>query len=101
GKPGIVVLQLTGNADFKQSAFVLGDKKQLQLVAYNFGEQAARGTLEVKGGEVESHELEVKPGERATREIAVKAAGELSVAFESEKSGRAIVSARIVESASP
>lgn len=101
GKPGNVVLQLTGNADFKQSAFVLGDKKELQLVAYNFGEKAASGTLKVKGGEVESREFEIKPGERATREIAVKAAGDLSVTFEPEKGGRAVVSARVVESAAP
>jgi hypothetical protein len=101
GKPGSVVLQLLGHTDFKQSAFVLGDKKQLQLVAYNFGEQAARGTLSVQGGTSDARELEIAPGGRTTREIAVDAPGELSVTFDSGKSGHAMVSARIVQGTSP
>jgi hypothetical protein len=101
GKPGTVVLQLVGHPDFKQSAFVLDDGKKMQLVAYNFGEQPARGKLNVRGGKIQAGELEIAPGDRMTREIAVDAAGELSVTFEAGKSGRAIVTARVVESASP
>jgi hypothetical protein len=101
GKPGSVVLQLLGHPDFKQSAFVLGDKKQLQLVAYNFGEQPARGTLSIRGGTIEAGELEMSPGDRTTREITVDTPGELGVVFDSGKSGRAIVSARIVRGAAP
>ena len=60
GKPGSVVLQLLGHSDFKQSAFVLDDSKKMQLVVYNFGEQAARGAVRVRGGKTETGELELR-----------------------------------------
>ncbi len=100
GKPGSVVLQLLGHSDFKQSAFVLDDSKKMQLVAYNFGEQAARGVVRVRGGKTETGELEIAPGDRVTREITVDGPGEVSVTFDSGKSEHAIVSSRIVRAAS-
>jgi hypothetical protein len=101
GKAGLVVLQLVGNTDFKQSAFVLGDKRRLQLVAYNFGEEAVRGALSVRGGSVDGGDVEIAPGDRMTRDVMVEASGELSVTFDAGKRGHAIVSARIAQGASP
>ena len=44
-----VVLQLLGKTDFKQSAFLLDAAKELRLVAYNFGDKAARGKISLQG----------------------------------------------------
>ena len=96
GKASPVVLQLIGKTDFKQSAYVLDSKKQLQLVAYNFGKETARGELKIKGGTADKRSLDVPPGERVTQEVAVDGPGELTVQFNAGKSGHAIVAARVV-----
>ncbi len=95
-----VVLQLVGTTDFKQSAYVLDSKKQLQLVAYNFGEHPAAGDLTIEGGTTDKSALEIPPGERVTRVVAVDGPGELTVQFNADKSDHAIVAARVVN-ASP
>ncbi len=100
GKASPVVLQLVGTTDFKQSAYVLDGKKQLQLVAYNFGKETARGELKIKGGTAEKIALEIPPGERVTREVAVDGPSELTVQFNAGKPDHAIVAARVVN-ASP
>ena len=100
GKASPVVLQLVGTTDFKQSAYVLDGKKQLQLVAYNFGKETARGELKIKGGTADKIALEIPPGERVTREVAVDGPGELTVQFNASKPDHAIVAARVVN-ASP
>ena len=64
-----VVLQLIGEGDEKQSAFLIDKSKELRLVAYNFGDEQVSGTLTMEGAIGESGSVELAPGARAERTI--------------------------------
>ena len=71
-----MVLQLIGKGDAGQSAFRLDETNELRLVAYNFGEKAARGKLSVEGAASGTGEIEIGPGGREERTITSRWAGE-------------------------
>jgi hypothetical protein len=97
GKPSSVVLQLLGKGDFKQSAFVVGDTKQLRLAAYNFSTKPARGKLTIEGATASDNtplEIELNPGERKELPLTATSTGTVTVKFQPPGAESAIVSAR-------
>jgi hypothetical protein len=93
------VLQLLGQTDFKQSAFVTGQSKELHLVAYNFSHKPARGKLSSQGATGVPDELDIAPGGREERTIQSDGSAQLSVRLDLGDVGKAIVAARIVATA--
>jgi hypothetical protein len=94
GKACPVVLQLLGATAFEQSAFFIGESKQLKLVAYNFGNDPARGTLVIEGAAGGAGEITIAPGARDERTTEVDGAGRVSASLDLGDDGKAIVSAR-------
>lgn len=99
GKASPVVLQLLGKGDEKQSAFLLDETMQLRLVAYNFGEKAARGSLHVEGATGATDEIEIAASGREERTIKVHVPGKVTARLELGEAGQAIVSARVMTAA--
>jgi hypothetical protein len=97
GKPCPVVLQLVGKGEVKQSAFQMDDSKELRLVAYNFSEQPARGTLRLQGGTSETNEINIPRGGREVRAIKLDGPGRVTAQVDLGQAGRAIVSANAIE----
>lgn len=89
-----VVLQLVGDADFKQSAFRLDKSNELRLVAYNFGDRQARGKLRIEGATGQSAEVTIEPGGKAEQLLQVKEPGQVTVRLDLGNLGEAIVSAK-------
>jgi len=98
-KPCPVVLQLIGPTDFKQSSFQLDNSKQLRLIAYNFGETAASGKLNMEGATADWKELELAPGAREERNITVAGPGSVNARLDFGDGVQAIVSARVIAAA--
>jgi hypothetical protein len=96
GQPTPVVLQLLGKTDFKKSAFLLDESKQLRLAAYNFGDKPVRGTLKLSGATAEHSDVQLQPGER--QELSLTADGSPQVTARLDLSGgvHAIVSAKVL-----
>jgi hypothetical protein len=90
-----LVLQLIGKTDFKHSAFVLDETRQLKLVAYNFGDKPARGTLRVEGGRLLKDPGEFAIGAGDQKEVTIIADGDKPVTVRMEGPDPAIVSARV------
>lgn len=99
GKACPVVLQLLGQTDFKQSAFVTGSSKDLRLVAYNFSGTPAHGNLTSQGATGVPNEIEIPPGGREERTIQSDGSPQLSVQLDLGDMGKAIVAARTVATA--
>jgi hypothetical protein len=97
GKASPVVLQLLGTTDFKQSVFVTGKSKDLKLVAYNFGKNAASGKLTVEGGTSSSNRLSIPPGGREERTITTNNTDKVTVRLDLGSEGTPIVSARLAK----
>jgi len=95
GKPCPVVLQLVGQGDVKQSAFRLDDSKELHLIAYNFGDRVARGTLTFQGAAGPAGEIAIAPGAREQRTVKSDGKGSVIVRLDLGDLGRAIVSGRV------
>jgi hypothetical protein len=93
-KPCPVVLQIVGQSDSKQSAFVLNETKQLRLAAYNFGNAAAEGKLKLEGATGGPAEVSLPTGAR--QEWTITASGPQQVTAKLDLAGgqSAIVSAR-------
>jgi hypothetical protein len=98
-----VVLQLVGKTDFKQSAFVLDDKRQLNLIAYNFGTKPATGRLVIQGGQLKDDgDVQIGAGGRKEQAIVVDGNGPVTLRLDlAEELGSAIVSARVVATTQP
>lgn len=97
-KPGAacpVVLQIIGAGDVNQSAFILDPSKQLRLVAYNFGEKPAKGTLTVEGATGGAGKIEIPAGGREERILKIDGPGKVIVHGNMGDVGNAIVSARV------
>jgi hypothetical protein len=99
GTPCPVVLQLIGKGDVKQSAFQLDPANELQLVAYNFGQKMARGTLNVEGATGGPADMEIAPGAREEWTLKSDGRGNVGVRFEDQDTGQAVVSGRVIKSA--
>jgi hypothetical protein len=99
GKACPVVLQLVGKGDVKQSAFRLDETNELRLVAYNFGDNAARGELSIEGATGATGELEIEPGGREERTIKADGPGQVTVQLDLADDGNAVVSARVMAAA--
>jgi hypothetical protein len=95
GKACPVVLQLLGPTDFRQSAFRVDQTKELRLVAYNFGDQAARGTLKLEGVTTDRPEVEIESGGRVERTVRVDGTGKATIRLDLGDAGAAVVSARL------
>jgi hypothetical protein len=95
GKSCPVVLQLIGKGDTNESAFRLDQSKQLQLVAYNFGDKPVRGQLQIDGASSISGKIEIAPGARENRTIKAKGDGIVTARINLCDAGHAIVSARV------
>lgn len=93
-----IVLQLIGKGDAALSAFRLNDAHELKLVAYNFGDQAARGALSAAGATVDGGPMEIEPGRRQERTIKVDNADSVTVRLDLGGLGQAVVSARATTS---
>jgi hypothetical protein len=91
-----VVLQLIGQTDFKQSAFILGKTKDLRLVAYNFGQTPAHGKLSAEGATDAAGEIEIAPGGRVEKTIKADGPGKVTVRLDLGEGEHAVVSARVV-----
>ena len=96
GKACQVVLQLIGKGDAAQSAFRLDETKQLLLVAYNFGDKAARGNMSVEGAVGAAGDIEIGPGGAKERTIKVDRPGKVTVRLEMRDVGHAVVSGRVI-----
>jgi hypothetical protein len=96
GKPSPVVLQFLGNADFKQSGFLLDKTKTLRILAYNFAEKVERGQLSVEGASGAAGAIELAPGAREERTVELSHPGQVSATLNLDDGSHAIVSARIV-----
>jgi hypothetical protein len=96
GKPSPVVLQLLGPTDFKRSAFVLDETKDLRFVAYNFGQTPAHGKLNAEGATSGTGEMEIAPGGREERTIKADGAGKVTVRLDLGGGEHAVVSANVV-----
>jgi hypothetical protein len=94
-----VVLQLIGKGDAANSAFRLEPTNELRLVAYNFGEKRARGKLSVEGATGCKDEIELAPGGRLARMIKADAPEKVTVRFELEDIGSAVVSGNVMTTA--
>ena len=99
GTPCPVVLQLIGKGDVKQSAFQLDTTKELRLVAYNFGEKAARGKLNVEGATGGPADIEIAPGAREEWTLQADGQENVTVRYEGGEIGQAVVSGRVTKSA--
>ncbi len=97
GEPCSVVLQLVGKGDFAKSAFLLDDTKSLRLVAYNFGDETARGTLSLEGAAAEAGEVELPPGGKKEWTIAADGPGHVAARLDLQNLGEARVWARVIE----
>jgi hypothetical protein len=95
GKACPVVLQLLGQGDVKQSAFRVDQSKQLRLIAYNFGDKAARGKLKLEGATGDAGEIELEPGGRVERTIQAKPSEQVTARLDLGESGSAIVAAKV------
>ena len=95
GKACPVVLQLVGKGDAARSAFLIDETKQLRLVAYNFGDKPARGTISVEGAEGGAGDIEIEPGGRVERTIRVEQPGRVTARLDLGDAGRAIVSGNV------
>jgi hypothetical protein len=96
GKVCPVLLQLIGKGDAAQSAFQLDATNELRLVAYNFGEQAARGKLSMEGAAGETDDIEIAPGGREERTINAHGPGTLTVRLQFGDNEHAVVSGRVM-----
>lgn len=97
GKPSPVVLQLLGEGDFKQSAFRFDNAHPLRLVAYNFGDQPARGPLAIEGATGDAGELIIPPGGREERPLTMDKPGRVTVRMDLGPATQAIVSANVAD----
>jgi hypothetical protein len=95
GKACPVVLQLIGKGDSKTSSFRLDSKRELQLVAYNFGDKPAQGKLIVEGATGAPREIEIAPGARKVNTIQAEDSGKVSARFNLGELGHAIVVANV------
>jgi hypothetical protein len=93
-----VVLQLIGKGDVKQSAFELDETNDLRLLAYNFGNEAARGDLSVDGAAGATSKIEIGPGGREERTIKAYGPGQVTARLDMGDEGDAIVSGRVITS---
>jgi hypothetical protein len=101
GKPCPVVLQIVGKGDSKQSAFVLDTTKQLRLIAYNFGDKPAHGTLKLEGASGTPTGVNLSPGDRQEWTITADASRLVTAELELSDRQITIVSARTTQAASP
>jgi hypothetical protein len=95
GKACPVVLQLVGKGDAKTSSFRLDSKHELQLVAYNLGDQPARGKLVVEGATGAPPEIAIAPGARQVQSIQADESGKVSARLDLGDLGHAIVEANV------
>ncbi len=96
GKACPVVLQLIGKGNAKQSAFRLDATNGLRLVAYNFGEKAARGKVIVEGATGGTADTEIAPGARMEWTLKADGWGSVSARFEGRDIGQAVVSGTVM-----
>jgi hypothetical protein len=94
-----VVLQLQGDGDVQASAFRMPKGRTLKLVAYNFGDRAARGKLAISGAAAADGAVELAPGARSERVLSVEAPGTVSVRLDLGAAGTAVASARVIAAA--
>jgi hypothetical protein len=92
-----VVMQLIGEGDEKQSAFLIDKLKELRLVAYNFGDKTVSGTVTMEGAVGEPGSVELAPGSRAEGTIRTEEPGKITVRLDMGDAGSAIVSARVTD----
>jgi hypothetical protein len=69
-------------------------------MAYNFGDQPARGKLTLEGATGETVEIEIQPGQRAELTINAAGSGIITARLDLSRSGQAIVSPRVTTTAS-
>jgi hypothetical protein len=100
GKSCPVVLQLIGKADATQSAFQLDGTKELRLIAYNFGETAVRGNLNIQGATVGDRQIAIAPGDREQRTIIVNGTGTVTARIDLGDFGHAVVSGNVMTTVS-
>jgi hypothetical protein len=101
GKPCPVVLQLVGRGDVQHSAFRLGNTKQLQLIAYNFGIQPVKGQISVEGAVAESNKIEIAPIGRVVRTLTATGADKIIARLKLGELGQAVVCGRVMMPQSP
>jgi hypothetical protein len=92
-----VVLQLIGDGDEKQSAFLIDQSKELRLVAYNFADEKMSGTFTVDGAAISARDIVLAPGEREERAIRTNGAGNITARLNLGQSREAIVSAQVTD----
>lgn len=96
GKACPVVLQLIGPTDFKQSTFVRPESKELRLVAYNFSDAPAKGTLKLNGAGGVGGPSQIAAGTREEWMIRINdEAASMSATFDLPDGARALVSAKL------
>lgn len=98
GNPCPVVLQLQGKGDFASSSFHMDATNELRLVAYNFGDTAAHGTLSLEGATASDLDISLGPGEHVERRIRVASPRQVTARLDLGDNGQAIVSARVTAS---
>jgi hypothetical protein len=101
GNPCPVVLQIVGKGDSKQSAFVLDDARQLRLVAYNFGDKPAQGSLKLQGATGAPTEINIPLGDRQEWTITNGESQKVTAQLRLDDGQTAIVSARTTRIATP
>jgi hypothetical protein len=99
GEASPIVLQLVGQGDPHQSAFRFDNPDELQLVAYNFGRQTARGRLSVVGAAAVEHNIELAPAGRSVQRIRPDGHAQVTARIDVPHLGRAVVVGRIVSDA--
>jgi hypothetical protein len=96
GQPVPVVLQLLAKTDFKRSAFVLDESRQLRLAAYNFGDKPVQGTLKLTGATAEKSDLQLQPGLRQELTLTADDSAQVTAQLDLPGGHRAIVSGNVI-----